>query len=775
MWSLLISTVTVDAPLYDTRLRADNGCNPAGCSGDLTTDGDRETPDSRWSCSPSLGSAGSTCSIIYGLSDPQFIQAINIALYRGDERTRTIDIYVDGVIVTTWTSSGTTSDFETVTLGVTGSTIELRGVLGNSEFLSILEVEILIIPDGATLPPAPAPTSTGTLEPVGLIPLASSHGNSRDRFLAKDNDMSTSWTCNGSTTRSGECDIQFSLFWFRHIKQVKIALSNGEDAAIDMTIGNTRFADNPHEVAVTSSGTTTAFETYEFDVFTDRIAISTSFGSSDESISIAEVEFVEELQAGEIPVESFRPPFDSEGGTTDDVAPDGFEWWSGSDEALGEELHFRLGIWAELTAVLLQFPTGDTYLFDLHLFTEADGGREPFTTITGLESEDTAGWQTFDLQLDADQTVTEVSLVIRGTGSGASGFHLQNAGFMGTRVDNPTDTFYVGTTHIEFWGSPLYPDFVGEGTSDQEAIMGAICAVKKASFDGIDCVGEDPAATGTVSLPLGDYFVDGNIFMKSGVTLDGDNAEDRPSETYIFLEDGAAGNTAIDAIIVVDGVTDAVIDEVWVGGLYDPETSNAISAVAGLGTTAISITNSQNIVYSFGWVENVDGDAIVIRDSQMVSIDAGRFDEEILPNRIASSRGIGLLVDTCENVSVRRHAIYDNGVAGIHIVDTTDFTFEATFDRFLEEGDGYVGSVDGQQPIEVIVESSHRVTFQNMDVRSANDPVMTVSADSSEVIFNDNGFGRVASGTCVIQAEDPSVVTAEDDELMLVGSCYVKV
>ena len=59
-------------------------------------------------------------------------------------------------------------------------------------------------------------------------------------------------------------------------------------------------------------------------------------------------------------------------------------------------------------------------------------------------------------------------------------------------------------------------------------------------------------------------------------------------------------------------------------------------------------------------------------------------------------------------------------MAGIHIVDTTDFTFEATFNRFLEEGDGYVGSVDGQQPIEVIVESSQRVTFQDMDVRSAN-------------------------------------------------------
>ena len=53
---------------------------------------------------------------------------------------------------------------------------------------------------------------------------------------------------------------------------------------------------------------------------------------------------------------------------------------------------------------------------------------------------------------------------------------------------------------IEEWSGTLYPDFVGEGRSDQEAIMGAICAVKKASFDGVDCVGEDDTATGTVKL-----------------------------------------------------------------------------------------------------------------------------------------------------------------------------------------------------------------------------------------------------------------------------------
>ena len=36
-------------------------------------------------------------------------------------------------------------------------------------------------------------------------------------------------------------------------------------------------------------------------------------------------------------------------------------------------------------------------------------------------------------------------------------------------------------------------------------------------------------------------------------------SEDPPYITEFFLEDGAAGKTAIDAIIVVDGVTDAVV------------------------------------------------------------------------------------------------------------------------------------------------------------------------------------------------------------------------
>lgn len=63
-------------------------------------------------------------------------------MYKGDLRTRTMDIYVDGAMQTSWTSSGTTTDFENVELGVTGQTVELRGVLADSEWLSITEVRV---------------------------------------------------------------------------------------------------------------------------------------------------------------------------------------------------------------------------------------------------------------------------------------------------------------------------------------------------------------------------------------------------------------------------------------------------------------------------------------------------------------------------------------------------------------------------------------------------------------------------------------------------------
>ena len=53
-----------------------------------------------------------------------------------------MEIYVDGVLITTWTSSGITTGFETVALDVSGYEVQLVGVLDDSEWLSITEVGI---------------------------------------------------------------------------------------------------------------------------------------------------------------------------------------------------------------------------------------------------------------------------------------------------------------------------------------------------------------------------------------------------------------------------------------------------------------------------------------------------------------------------------------------------------------------------------------------------------------------------------------------------------
>lgn len=65
------------------------------------------------------------------------------ALYKGATRVRTVDVSVDGAVVTTWSSSGTTTDFETVDLsGHSGQDITITGVLADLEWLSIVEVSL---------------------------------------------------------------------------------------------------------------------------------------------------------------------------------------------------------------------------------------------------------------------------------------------------------------------------------------------------------------------------------------------------------------------------------------------------------------------------------------------------------------------------------------------------------------------------------------------------------------------------------------------------------
>ncbi|CAM9252749.1 unnamed protein product [Ectocarpus sp. 12 AP-2014] len=181
------TTVTTTAYLFDPDLAVDNGCDSAGRTGALTRDGDM-TDGSRWSCTSSLGGV---CSISYDLGREFGLDGLRVALYTGDIRVRTIDVFVDGALVTTWTSSGTTNGFESIALPDTasGTVIELQGVLDDSKWLSIIEImawsQNVVTPPpapSATVPPAtapvqpvtpPSPTPGGDLQPVGLTPLFS--------------------------------------------------------------------------------------------------------------------------------------------------------------------------------------------------------------------------------------------------------------------------------------------------------------------------------------------------------------------------------------------------------------------------------------------------------------------------------------------------------------------------------------------------------------------------------------------------------------------------
>ncbi len=93
--------------------------------------------------------------------------------------------------------------------------------------------------------------------------------------------------------------------------------------------------------------------------------------------------------------------------------------------------------------------------------------------------------------------------------------------------------------------------------------------------------------------------------------------------------------------------------------------------------------------------------------------------------------------DCCVSLGQIHAKLYDNGVAGLHVLGSNNFTFEATIRNMLEDpSQGSVGSVDGQQPIEIRIESSSLLTFTDMRVLSVNGGCMALAGCSRLVQFS---------------------------------------
>lgn len=136
--------ITASANGWDTRTEG-YGCAPSGCVADNVLDDSIEDV-SRWSCKAEA-SGVEACELTLVFDEPQDILEIRIALYKGDQRSRSVNVLVDGNLVRTIASSGTTTAYEPYNLTATQATtivLQAAGVEDNG-WLSITGVSFFAV------------------------------------------------------------------------------------------------------------------------------------------------------------------------------------------------------------------------------------------------------------------------------------------------------------------------------------------------------------------------------------------------------------------------------------------------------------------------------------------------------------------------------------------------------------------------------------------------------------------------------------------------------
>ncbi|CAM9502726.1 unnamed protein product [Ectocarpus sp. 12 AP-2014] len=145
--------VGVSATAHDVRPGSsgdDVGCGEVGgpgCTATNTRDGIVSDMESRWSCATSLAPDEGPCQIEFTFAESQNIVDIQVAFWKGNERTRTLGVHVNGELIHTYESY---ADSTFNTLGVTAteaSTVMLESVaLLSDEWISLIEVLIFVTP-----------------------------------------------------------------------------------------------------------------------------------------------------------------------------------------------------------------------------------------------------------------------------------------------------------------------------------------------------------------------------------------------------------------------------------------------------------------------------------------------------------------------------------------------------------------------------------------------------------------------------------------------------
>eukprot|EP00904_Undaria_pinnatifida_P011695 jgi/Undpi1/7656/HiC_scaffold_23.g10129.m1 len=153
-----VTDVTVSANAWDTRT-AGYGCAPVGCVPANVLNASI-ADESRWSCrSSSLGV--DTCELTFVFSEPTDIFEVRMAMWKGNQRNRTVSFWVDGVLTTTVETSADTLEYEAYPLSANqASTIVLQDAGGDPlAWLSITGVQLMTDYDADVSSPGVVPTS----------------------------------------------------------------------------------------------------------------------------------------------------------------------------------------------------------------------------------------------------------------------------------------------------------------------------------------------------------------------------------------------------------------------------------------------------------------------------------------------------------------------------------------------------------------------------------------------------------------------------------------
>ncbi|CAM9652934.1 unnamed protein product [Ectocarpus sp. 4 AP-2014] len=203
-----------------------------------------------------LPSSAASAASLTTLGPSTASTSFNLAsTYQGDTRVRTVDVAVYGDLVTTWTSSGTTSGFESIdTSGATGQVVTVTGTgLCDSEWPSIVETEIMVY-NGVAPPPSPTTSATPspTLPPTTADLNACFDSTSDDyRCLqSEDNPNTILNNCNFVDADGADipacletfrkADIQFVYMPFHDdLTTLPVGVFSGLDNILDMDISYT--------------------------------------------------------------------------------------------------------------------------------------------------------------------------------------------------------------------------------------------------------------------------------------------------------------------------------------------------------------------------------------------------------------------------------------------------------------------------------------------------------------------------------------------------------